>query len=113
MHNWLSWSLSISLARWNDLNGGTTFGFVCWLIWLHRYKLAFDDVIESLHGIIYTALARTKDMVSNSQLLKGSTICNMYSEVLVSWQFPQNDWLKYNSDGSVRSNSSAGCGGVL
>ena len=34
------------------------------------------------------------------------------TEQIIRWHFPRIDWVKFNLDGSVRGNSSPGCGGV-
>ncbi|KAJ1432556.1 Reverse transcriptase-like [Sesbania bispinosa] len=96
-------SLGANSVAW----GGTSNAI--WQLWRCRNEVVFDNQTVGTEAVVSRIknLARIGDDHSLSSMEQGGRGLK-----LVCWCGPEEDWIKFNVDGSVRCRS-AGCGGVM
>ena len=74
--------------------------------------MIFERSLEPFHIISLKAGIRVEETKEAGRMLSGNNQVRRKHEVSIRWQFPNLDWVKINSDGSIRNAFLAGCGQV-
>ena len=90
----------------------TTFGFTCWLIWKNRNMMVFEGKDEGLHSIGFNASLKMKEYSRALKNVQNQEQSTNKRKVYIGWEAPEQGWVKINTDGSVKDQKSAACGGI-
>ncbi|KAI9124240.1 hypothetical protein K1719_005540 [Acacia pycnantha] len=89
----------------------TTFLITCWKIWNWRNKINQGEEVPPLEVKLEHIRRLTQD-VEEMALRKGLRGKFGVSQLNIAWQFPDEGWIKINTDGAARGNPGlAACGG--
>ncbi|KAF7827309.1 putative reverse transcriptase [Senna tora] len=108
--DWIQDNLTKEWGELNDIKWNTIFGMACWLIWKQRNSCVFSDIQDTAVSLLPKVKAYA-DLVSNSETPFRSPASK--ESIEIKWCPPDEDWIKFNSDGSCASNWMSNCGGVL
>ncbi|KAJ1415138.1 Ribonuclease H domain [Sesbania bispinosa] len=110
---------SVDITDWFKMNliGGTggnwslIFGLSVWQLWRCRNERVFDN--KAVSSVEVVGRIHNLARIGDAHCLSGLDQ-NHRGMKLVRWCSPEQGWIKFNVDGSVKSASkSTGCGGVM
>ncbi|XP_057419026.1 uncharacterized protein LOC130713258 [Lotus japonicus] len=92
------------------------FGLLLWSIWSWRSKFVFQGITFDLHHVFTSALRLQLEHSHSVSTVRSSTVAGSrnYTVQQIRWAPPPPQWIKCNTDGSVRGSSGlATSGGVF
>ncbi|KAJ1411849.1 Ribonuclease H-like superfamily [Sesbania bispinosa] len=110
--SWIFHNVGSKAVQWDDTSWSLLFGIACWIIWKHRNEAIFQKVTWDPIKVIHHIRVAVREFHAVSNLKVGiqhekNPICKV-----VHWEPPKEGWVKWNLDGSVRSqgvHASSGC----
>lgn len=96
----------------NDMNWNTAFAVTVWHVWSERNNLVFRGKHISAEESFWKVRQYVNEVMFSNSKLASMQVGKRTK--LIGWSFPENDWIKCNTDGAcLEGGLRIGCGGVF
>lgn len=111
MKSWITMNVRSKMI-WQGLEWKSMFAVTLWTIWKDRNTAIFSNEVRSSNNVIWSIMHQARSIQTNNITLAKAKIGRV--EHLINWTFPEDGWVKCNSDGAcVEGGNRTACGGVL
>ncbi|XVE79323.1 hypothetical protein DITRI_Ditri14bG0049000 [Diplodiscus trichospermus] len=113
-HEWLQYNLCASLSFAGFPNWPASFAITLWWLWKWRNAFVFSGERFSKDYKCRWVRSQAIEIARVLEQLSLFAATSRSTTIQVGWNFPAQDWIALNVDGSVDASSqAAGCGGLL